>query len=80
MQPATLKSLNNESSFYTTTLFGQSVTRVAACNTAVSLVAAFGGSDDAPAPVSTPVAALVSKAERLRLPAFNDFHGHLEKR
>ena len=66
--------------FSTTTLFGQSLTLIAAGNTAVSLVAAFGGSDDAPASVSTPVAAPVGKAEGLHLPAFNGFYDHLEKR
>ena len=56
------------------------MTRIAAGNTVVSLVAAFGGSDDAPAPVSTLEAALVGKAEGLHLPAFNGFYDHLEKR
>ena len=56
------------------------MTRIAACNTAVSLVAAFGGSDDAPESVSFPIAAPVGKAEGLHLPAFNGFYDHLEKR
>jgi 5'-nucleotidase len=51
----------------------------------LALVAACGGGDDAPAPVPPPISAPsptpspTVKAEPVRLLAFNDFHGNLEK-
>ncbi len=42
---------------------------------AAAVLVACGGNDDSPAVAPAPVA----KAESLRLLAFNDFHGHLEK-
>lgn len=64
-----------------TSLWKKSLAGVASGIAAASLVVACGGgSDISPAPVGSggPVAP-EGKAESLRLLAFNDFHGHLEK-
>jgi 5'-nucleotidase len=51
---------------------------VTACATAAAVLMACGGSDNSTPPAAgTPAAP--AKAEPLRLLAFNDFHGHLEK-
>ena len=59
-----------------TVLWKKPVAYAAASVVALSLVVACGGSDESPAPAPTAPAA---RAETLRLLAFNDFHGHLEK-
>ena len=64
-----------------TSLWKKSLAGVASSIAVASLVVACGGgSDISPAPVGSggPVAP-AGKAESLRLLAFNDFHGHLEK-
>jgi 5'-nucleotidase len=57
-----------------TIVWKKSVLAIALGTSAAAALVACGGNDDAPV-VNTPVA----QAESLRLLAFNDFHGHLEK-
>lgn len=62
-----------------TTLWKKSIACVAVGIAVASLVAACGGSDSSTPTGSAPAPVPVAQAESLRLLAFNDFHGHLEK-
>ena len=61
-----------------TNMWKKSALVVGASLAATLAVVACGGNNDAPV-TTTPIATAVPKAKSLRLLAFNDFHGHLEK-